>query len=122
MEIGVLVIPGIDLAMTWNRLVEPGNVLIEILYRGHSIRKSAVGCRLVDGEKLRQGQGDRADRNLVIREGVSRGRVVDLDYFPLGIDRGARGQVIREVPRQIGGCGQDGIVGVPRSPDTRPLL
>src|SRR5260370_14720697 len=105
MEIGVLVIPGIELVRTSNRLVEPRNVLIEILYRGHSIRKPAVGCRLVDGEKLRQGQGDRADRNLVIREGVSRGRVVDLGYFPQGMDRGARGQVIREVTGQVGGCG-----------------
>src|SRR5258708_6959110 len=122
MEIGVLVIPGIELVLTSNRLVEPGNVLIEILYRGHSIRKAAVGCRLVDREKLRQGQGDRADRNLVIREWVSRGRVVDLDFFPLGIDRGARGQVIRKVPRQVGGWGQDGFFGVSRSPDTGPLI
>src|SRR6266853_473303 len=122
MEIRVLVIPGIELVPASKHFVEPGNVLIEILYRGHAKRKTAVGCRLVDREKLRQGQGNRADRNLVVWEWASRGRVGDLNYFPLGIDRGVRGQVIRKVPRQVGGCGQDGIVSVPRSSDTRPLI
>src|ERR1035441_3412974 len=51
----------IELVLAAHHPVEPGNILVEVLYRGYRIRNAAIGRRLGDGEKLRQIHGDGAD-------------------------------------------------------------
>ena len=94
MLVAIEVEPDIELILAAHYLVEAGNVLIEVLYSGQAIGNAAVGRRLVEREILRQRHGHRTDRNLVVRERLSGGRVVDLDHLPLRIHRRVRSQVI----------------------------